>query len=780
MGLRRIFLLVLIVLPVVAVAWAYLAVTGLLGEAQGIGAMAKQARDAGLVRDEQQRQLAARAQLPVAEPRTLPNKQILFGDLHVHTSYSTDAYNASLPMYQGEGSHPPGDACDFARYCSALDFWSINDHAEGLTPQLWSQTRQMVRECNAVAGDLANPDMVTFLGWEWTQTGSTADNHYGHKNVVLRDTAEGAVPTRPIAAQEWQPPAGLSLYAAKLRLLLLAGVADGSLGQLVHNAKRLLQGDDELAAVLDGSVRQQYYDYIRFLQDQDELVPCESGKSARALPDDCQESALTPTELFAKLDDWNFPYLTIPHGNTWGFYTPPLSSWDKQLAAHTDPERHEPLIEIFSGHGNSEYYRPWRHVAVDADGNHYCPEPTADFLPECWHAGEIIRKRCLAAGESEAECEERAVGTRANFILTKDSGRWTVPGTFPQDWLDAGQCRDCFMPTYNLRPTSSVQYGLAIRDFSDPARTPQRFRWGIIGSSDSHTARAGNGYKEIMRRKMTDAAVEQAGPSAFLVEQQEPLPNFVTLEQTGGLRGPFFERHSSFLGTGGLVAVHAQGRDRQAIWDALQRKEVYATSGGRILLWFDLINAQSDTRLPMGSSVRSNRAPEFEVNAVGAFEQKPGCPADSLRALPADRLQRLCGGECYNPGDRRKRIDRIEVVRIRPQIVAGEDVGSLIEDPWRVLPCPADGDGCTVRFSDPEFVTAQRDAVYYVRALEDASAMINGANLRCEHDASGQCIAVNLCRAVPPTADTDDCLAEAQERAWSSPIFVDYDTPVQN
>ena len=360
---------------------------------------------------------------------------------------------------------------------------------------------------------------------------------------------------------------------------------------------------------------------------------------------------------------------------------------------------------------------------------------------------------------------------RRNYLAAGDSGHWTVPGSTLEEWLDAGQCRDCYLPAYNYRPTASMQYGLALSDFSGAGEKPKRYRWGIIGSSDIHSARPGSGYKEILRRSMSDGRMANLRPPPNLTKKA-PQPLSMAPEQAG-LYGPYFERFSSFLGTGGLVAVHSEGRDRTAIFNALQSRRVYATSGDRILLDFDLLPSAGGNGASMGQVVERNNEPEFEVSALGDWWQLPGCP-QTTRGLSTERLQRLCAGECYNPGDKRKRIERIEVVRITPQAYAGESVGGLIEDPWQVLPCEDRGQGCRVRFSDPEFVDLGRDALYYVRAIQEETPTINGANLRCEFDAHGQCITVDPCRGRTPEELADECLAPASEQAWSSPIFVDF------
>jgi hypothetical protein len=717
------------------------------GELEGPGEIATSRLPAEVVAARADRQTeAVRRLAPGAQEAPAGAKQILFGDLHVHTTYSADAFMRSLPLLQGEGAHPPGDACDFARYCSDLDFWSINDHAEAVSPGHWRDTKESVRQCNAVAGDPQNPDVVAFLGFEWTQVGTEPPNHYGHKNVIFRDTEEENVPRRPISA------AGRTLALLRQQPPLWQRLS---------------------LVVLDLPNRQRYLDFGEYQTELRDTPECEHGVDTRKLPDDCQETANTPQELFEKLAQWGFDSIVIPHGTTWGFYTPAGSTLDKQLTlTQHDPER-QTLFEIYSGHGNSEEYRGYADAVPGPDGQMVCAEPTAKYVPCCWQAGELIRARCGDA--SPEECERRVREARANYLAAGASGHLTVPGARTAEWKDCGQCRDCFNPAFTMRPGNSAQYGLAISNFDRPGER-RRFRFGFIGSSDNHSARPGTGYKEYGRRYMTEAAGARdekwqrrlAGPPVERTPESVRFdPNNVTVQ-------PFqvvdFERQASFFMTGGLVATHAEGRSRDAIWSALKRREVYGTSGERILLWFDLLNGP-DGELAMGSETWLDAPPLFRVRAVGSFKQKPGCP-EYTGALSRERLEYLCRGECYNPSDERHRITRIEVIRVRPQLRPGEAVGQLIEDPWRRFDCPPDPAGCVVEFDDPEFVAGGRDATYYVRAIQEPTPAVNAGGIRCRYDEAGNCIEADPCYGDYRTPFGDDCLTPNEERAWSSPIYL--------
>ena len=110
-------------------------------------------------------------------------------------------------------------------------------------------------------------------------------------------------------------------------------------------------------------------------------------------------------------------------------------------------------------------------------------------------------------------------------------------------------------------------------------------------------------------------------------------------------------------------------------------------------------------------------------------------------------------------------------MRIRPQKRRDEPVADLIEDPWLTLPCPADGAGCAVEFEDVEYEAAARDAIYYVRAIEEPTPSVHGAGVGCEYDESGRCVRVTTCGR---EREGDDCLADVEQRAWSSPIFADW------
>ena len=520
---------------------------------------------------------------------TNTEKQIVFGDTHVHSTYSTDAFLWSLKNFNGEGPHLMAEACDYARFCSAIDFWVNTDHAEASTPRKWAETIRAVQNCEAVnKGDRAK-DLISFVGYEWTQINpDNKDDHYGHKNVLFLETDDELLPKVPFGA------AGYTSGGFRDR----EGLVSAKINMLS-------------ASVVDFSNRNRYADFIAFYEEVVANPDCDPNDMNYS---DCYKSVFTPKDLFSILKTVESDSIVIPHGNTWGYYTPTESSWDKQLLNEMHDPSMQISIEVFSGHGNSEEFRNWTGT-ISQNGIKTCPLPTEDYLPSCWRAGEIIQERCLNNGSSEEICLARAELARQTYIEGGQYGHWSVMGAEPADWLDSGQCKDCFVPAFNMRPNASVQYALALRKFEGDKINS--FDFGFIASSDNHRARPGTGYKAIDRLVTTEAN----GPSneffysnIYPKEEKTDIPwEVIPSEINTASELTMFEaeRQSSFFTTGGLAAVHVSKRDREGIWEGFKNKETYATSGPRILLWFDVINSKNG-RKPMGSKIEMAENPVFE------------------------------------------------------------------------------------------------------------------------------------------------------------------------
>ncbi len=687
--------------------------------------------------------------------------QILFGDTHVHTTNSSDAFKFSLPLMHGaQGAFPPGYACDYARFASQLDFYFLTDHAESYTPERWQDSINSVDMCNKTADNNGYQDVYAFMGYEWTQVGTTSENHYGHHNVLFKGTDQSELPSRPIAAKR----------------------DEKSFGTLVQrNEKGKLS---KMLSVLDPRHQDYYSNFNKLVEDMSDTPICAENIPSPDLPKACYESAQTPKQLYKKLREWDLDTIVIPHGMSWGWYTPPGSSWESHMDKDEVDNTLAPLIEVFSGHGSSERYGAYEARLQNADGSYSCPAPHKDYLPSCHQAGVIIEKRCLALGESDQECRQRALVARQNYVNEDSkSGFLTVPGKIDvQEWLDAGQARDLFLPAFNYRPRKSAQYALALRNFKDDEK-PVGFEWGFVGSTDTHTSRAGHGYKQVGRLFGTEAngARTPFWENLILKKLGEKSAHSRTLEQMPernlGLRLNEIERSGSFFYLGGIAAVHAKNRSRDGIWNGLKAKQTYATSGHRILLWVDLIEDGKKIAM-MGDKVERSDNPEFKVVAVGSPKQASGCPDYIKDAFNAKRLEKMAFGECYYPTEKRHRLQRLEVIRIRPQSFKDEPVAPLIEDPWKVFECPKNSAKCEITFKDSEFKNSQRDALYYVRAIEEKTLIANGNTSRNETDSDGNVIKVNICSGSFITDANDDCLAQKGHQAVSSPIYTYYKNKV--
>ncbi|MDH3549649.1 MAG: DUF3604 domain-containing protein, partial [Gammaproteobacteria bacterium] len=148
------------------------------------------------------------------------------------------------------------------------------------------------------------------------------------------------------------------------------------------------------------------------------------------------------------------------------------------------------------------------------------------------------------------------------------------------------------------------------------------FKFGMIGSTDSHTSLATMEENNYFGK--ATPAEPMAGPERF----QEMITGFMS--KPGG--PDIIMRHFQTLASG-LAAVWATDNTREALWDAFQRKEVYATTGTRMTVrvfagWdFEAADVQRPDfakigylrGVPMGGDLRNApkaKAPTFVIRAL--------------------------------------------------------------------------------------------------------------------------------------------------------------------
>jgi hypothetical protein len=257
------------------------------------------------------------------------------------------------------------------------------------------------------------------------------------------------------------------------------------------------------------------------------------------------------------------------------------------------------------------------------------------------------------------------------------------------------------------------------------------YRLGFVGSTDTHNGTPGfvNERDFVGHQGVADAAVD-------------------------ALLGP-----NRIYSPGGLAGVWAEENSRDSLFDALRRKETFATSGPRIAVrafggWSfpngvcddpDLVRIGYTQGVPMGGELPARpaptSAPAFVISAMrdsGTAEQ-PGTALQRLQVIKGW----VADGEAHQ---------QVYDVAGNPQNGASVDLATC-------APVGQGADTLCAVWADPDFDPTQR-AFYYARVLENPSCRWS----------------TWLCNRLPveqrPPACTDPTVPKTiQERAWTSPIW---------
>ncbi|NEP34763.1 MAG: DUF3604 domain-containing protein [Moorea sp. SIO3B2] len=295
------------------------------------------------------------------------------------------------------------------------------------------------------------------------------------------------------------------------------------------------------------------------------------------------------------------------------------------------------------------------------------------------------------------------------------------------------------------------------------------FKFGMVGSTDSHIGISGVEENSFMGK------FPSYTPSAHRAAHVSK-PSCFTKDQDGNCvpEDPEVNRFGWQYGAAGFVGVWAEANTRESLFDAMARREVYATSGPRMIVRFfggwdftseDVSRNPADVGYAKGVSMGSDltsmpegKAPTFLVAAL----------KDPIRGN-LDRIQ-IVKGWLEDGQTKEKVYDVVWSGDREPDATTGKlpPVGNTVNTDTAEWTNTIGAVELAEVWTDPDFDPTQR-AFYYARVLEiptprwtDYDKAFYG-NEWCAEDPAA-------CNDIPLTL---------QERVYTSPIWYSPETVAQ-
>jgi hypothetical protein len=562
-------------------------------------------------------------------------KVALFGELHVHSRNSFDAFITGVRV-------PPEDAYRYAKgeaidhfsgvkiqAKQPLDFMAVTDHAEylGLLPTLMEPEGNLAH--TDVAKELLSGDLQRFLA-------ATIGVLHTLNSVVLHPELDVPEISRPIwvsyvelADQFYEPGKFTTLVAYEWTSIPNS--------QNMHR-NVIFRGTDVPELPFSAFDSEKAEDLWKWLD-----KARSEGSDVLAIP---HNSNVSDGMMFRKVDSWGREFTA------------------EYAAARM---RNEPLVEVTQIKGTSE-----THPMLSQN------DEWADF--------EIMQE-----------------------LLGTTAGDGKIQGSY---------VREAYLNGTEMQQEKGFN----------------PYKFGLIGASDSHN-------------------------SSSPVEEYNYTGKIGNADGTPELRrgGSFINTHNVQYSASGLAGVWVEENTREEVFDALKRRETFATSGPRIPVRFfageypdqlpksgmDAIQLYAKG-VPMGSDLpKGITAPRFFASAI-----------QDIFSAPLQRLQIIKGWR--EAGELKEQV--IDIACSDGAVPIAEtnrcpDNGASVELETCKISGGVGSSQLAAIWSDPNFDASQY-AFYYVRAIENPTCRWSTWDaLRNDWE---------LMEGVPATI---------QERAWSSPIW---------